>query len=210
MGMDFLSFLAQGGPLVWPILFCSVLGLAIFLNRLYFLFRLRREEESALLRLKEALSRGEGLSSFAQGQGPLAQMIREILPVCCADRALVETLLDRIIEREIARAARYLDHLATLASIAPLMGLLGTVTGLIKAFMVIEEAGGKVDATMLAGGIWEAMLTTAVGLSVALPLIVAHRFLLSRIDAYEEDLERLETTLLKALFARPEERREAA
>ena len=210
MGMDFLSFLAQGGPLVWPILFCSVLGLAIFLNRLYFLFRLRREEESALLRLKEALSRGEGLSSFAQGQGPLAQMIREILPVCCADRALVETLLDRIIEREIARAARYLDHLATLASIAPLMGLLGTVTGLIKAFMVIEEAGGKVDATMLAGGTWEAMLTTAVGLSVALPLIVAHRFLLSRIDAYEEDLERLETTLLKALFARPEERREAA
>ncbi len=210
MGMDFLSFLAQGGPLVWPILFCSVLGLAIFLNRLYFLFRLRREEESALLRLKEALSRGEGLSPFAQGQGPLAQMIREILPVCCADRALVETLLDRIIEREIARAARYLDHLATLASIAPLMGLLGTVTGLIKAFMVIEEAGGKVDATMLAGGIWEAMLTTAVGLSVALPLIVAHRFLLSRIDAYEEDLERLETTLLKALFARPEERREAA
>ncbi len=210
MEMGLLSFLARGGPLVWPILLCSVLGLAVFLNRLYFLLRLRREEEGALRRLKEAVARGEDLSSLAEGEGPLARMLAEILPVCCADRALVETILDRVIEREVARAARYLDLLATLASIAPLMGLLGTVTGLIRAFMVIEEAGGRVDATMLAGGIWEAMLTTAVGLSVALPLIVAHRFLLARIHAYEEDLEHLATGLLKVLFARAEGRSEAA
>jgi len=196
------SFLAQGGPLVWPIIFCSILGLAIFFNRLYFLFRLKREEELSLHRLEEVFEKGKDPKELARNGGPLARMIQEVLPVCCRDRALLETVLDHVIDHEVTRASRYLDQLATLASLAPLMGLLGTVTGLIKAFMVIEEAGGRVDANMLAGGIWEAMLTTAVGLSVALPLMVAHRFLLSRVQAYEDDLKRLAIALLKVLYQR--------
>ena len=74
---------------------------------------------------------------------------------------------------EVRDLSRYLQALATIGSIAPLLGLLGTVIGMIKAFMVIQQMGGKVNAVVLAGGIWEAMLTTALGLAVALPTMVA-------------------------------------
>jgi len=89
------------------------------------------------------------------------------------------------IEEEVRDLSRYLQALATIANIAPLLGLLGTVIGMIKAFMVIQEMGGKVNAAVLAGGIWEAMLTTALGLAVALPAMVAHSYLSGRVDRYE-------------------------
>jgi biopolymer transport protein ExbB len=75
---------------------------------------------------------------------------------------------------------RYLPTLAVIGNLAPLLGLLGAVTGMIKAFMVIQETGGKVNAAVLAGGIWEAMLTTAFGLIVAVPTIAAHSYLSMR------------------------------
>ena len=86
-----------------------------------------------------------------------------------------------------------------MGNIAPLLGLLGTVIGMIKAFMVIQEMGGKVNAAVLAGGIWEAMLTTALGLSVALPTMVAHSYLLSRIDKYEARLQSGAVAFIKGL-----------
>ncbi len=194
------GLLLKGGVLVWPILFCSVLGVAIFLNRLVVLMRLKREEAGLEECLAEKAEK-EALVTLAQEDNPLGRMIREITPVCCRDRQLLETVLDYVIDQEVARASRYLEHLATLASVAPLLGLLGTVTGLIKAFMVVERAGGRVDASMLAGGIWEAMLTTAVGLSVAIPLILAHRYLSSLVAAYEMRLETLAIKLLKRIHA---------
>jgi len=80
-----------------------------------------------------------------------------------------------------------------------LLGLLGTVLGMIKAFMVIQEMGGKVNAAVLAGGIWEAMLTTAMGLAVALPTMLAHSYLVSRVDRYEAQLQDGTVTFIKAL-----------
>jgi biopolymer transport protein ExbB len=92
--------------------------------------------------------------------------------------------------------------MATIGNIAPLLGLLGTVIGLIKAFMVIQEMGGKVNASVLAGGIWEAMLTTALGLGVALPTMLAHSYLLARIDRYEARLQQGAITFLQSLSSR--------
>ncbi|WP_022854253.1 MotA/TolQ/ExbB proton channel family protein [Thermodesulfatator atlanticus] len=193
------SFLAKGGMIVWPILFCSVLGLAIILERL-FVFRKINKEIPPVEKIKAT-----SLNDLVHFPGPLGEMAREIKPVCCADRELLESILGHIINCEVSRASRYLGLLSTLASIAPLLGLLGTVTGLIKAFMVVEQAGGKVNASMLAGGIWEAMLTTAVGLSVAVPLIVAHRFLISYVRRYEETLERMAVIILKKIYTNGQE-----
>jgi biopolymer transport protein ExbB len=89
--------------------------------------------------------------------------------------------------------------LATIGSIAPLLGLLGTVLGMIKAFMVIQQMGGKVNAAVLAGGIWEAMLTTALGLTVALPTMVAHSYLAARVDKYEAQLQDGTVSFIKAI-----------
>jgi biopolymer transport protein ExbB len=105
-------------------------------------------------------------------------------------------------DEEIRGLSRYLTALATIGNIAPLLGLLGTVLGMIKAFMVIQQMGGKVNASVLAGGIWEAMLTTALGLAVALPTMVAHSYLVSRVDRYEAQLQDGSVALLKTLSKR--------
>lgn len=104
------------------------------------------------------------------------------------DRETLETVLEHAIDEEVSFLSRYLQALATIANIPPLLGLLGTVIGMIKAFMVIQQMGGKVNAAVLAGGIWEAMLTTALGLAVALPTMVGHSYLVSRVERYEARL----------------------
>ncbi|AEH45849.1 MotA/TolQ/ExbB proton channel [Thermodesulfatator indicus DSM 15286] len=189
-----LALLAKGGIVIWPIIFCSVLGLAIVCERLYYFRKLKQVLPSPKDLEKQSL---EDLASYS---GPVGEMAQEILPVCCGDREFLESIIDHCISGEVNRASRYLSLLATLANIAPLLGLLGTVLGLIKAFRVVEEVGSQVDASMLAGGIWEAMLTTAVGLSVAIPLIVAHRFLSSWVNRYEENLYQLALVLLKKAY----------
>jgi len=111
----------------------------------------------------------------------------------------LETVLMHATEMEVRHLSRYLQALATIANVAPLLGLLGTVLGMIKAFMVIQQTGGKVNASVLAGGIWEAMLTTALGLAVALPTMVAHSYLTSQVDQYEARLQDGTVYFIKSL-----------
>ena len=97
-------------------------------------------------------------------------------------------------DEQVRDLSRYLQALATIGNIAPLLGLLGTVIGMIKAFMVIQEMGGKVNAAVLAGGIWEAMTTTAAGLTVAIPALLFYNYFMgndqskwaSYVSLYEE------------------------
>lgn len=210
-GSSLLGLLTKGGLLVWPILGCSVIGLAIFLNRFIYLTRMRGQRGS-LVRELERNSSGRRYKDILvlakEDSGPIGRMLTEAMSICCKDRAVLETVLDFQIDKELTAASKYMDALSTLGAITPVMGLLGTVTGLIKAFMVIERAGGGVDATMLAGGIWEAMLTTALGLSVALPIIIGHRFLKSRISSLEEELQLGAIILLKAAYSIKEGQRD--
>jgi len=85
---------------------------------------------------------------------------------------------------------KYLRILSVIAQSTPLMGLLGTVTGMIQAFMKVEEAGGRAGITALAGGIWEALLTTAFGLCVAIPSMIIYHYFEGRVDDYEKKIHR--------------------
>jgi biopolymer transport protein ExbB len=102
-------------------------------------------------------------------------------------------------EKKIKELEKGLSWLSLISTVTPLLGLTGTVTGMIKAFMAIEQLGGRVNASVLAGGIWEAMLTTALGLSVALPAMVGHSFLLSRVDRQEGRLRDGSVLFIKSL-----------
>lgn len=201
-----IAFLAKGGPLVVPILLCSVLALAIFLERMVrFAILLRRGHHVAERVAEHVQAKDwEGARRAArESESPMGRVLRQGLEMAGKDWEIVETVLLHGIEAEVHRLSRYLQALATIGTIAPLLGLLGTVTGMIKAFMAIERLGGKVDASVLAGGIWEAMLTTALGLSVALPVMVAHSYLTSRVDRYEarlyDGVVRFSKSLAKAL-----------
>lgn len=198
-----ISFLAKGGILVIPIIFCSVISLTIVLERLYRFRKWKVQNPDFLVEIKKMVKEGrmaDALDITKDSQTPLGRVLREGIEKCRRGREVLERVMSHAAEKEIRELERYLPALATIGNIAPLLGLLGTVVGMIKAFMVIEELGGKVNASVLAGGIWEAMLTTALGLSVALPTIVAHNYLVNRVshftgvmqDGVNEFLETLE------------------
>ncbi len=195
-----IDFLAKGGVLVTPILFCSVLALAIFLERIIRFTRMRSRGSGLARKVVRHLENGDDQHAYevaAKSDSPMGRVLVQAMRVKDQDRETLETVIVHSTEEEVRNLSTYLQALATIGNIAPLLGLLGTVIGMIKAFMVIQQMGGKVNAAVLAGGIWEAMLTTALGLAVALPTMVAHSYLVSRVDKYEARLQDGTVTFIK-------------
>jgi biopolymer transport protein ExbB len=197
-----IEFLAKGGILVIPILLCSMLALAIFLERLIRFARVNIRESDLVGKVGRYLIEGEDNKAtelVKDNNSPIARVLEHALEVKDQDREILETVIVHTTDEEVRTLSSYLNVLATIGNIAPLLGLLGTVIGMIKAFMVIQEMGGKVNASVLAGGIWEAMLTTALGLSVALPTMVAHSYLVSRVDNFHAQIQDGAVAFIKAL-----------
>ena len=197
------EFLSKGGVLVIPILLCSVLALAIFVERLIRFARMRSRGAGLAEKTVEMLRKDqteEARHLVVSSNSPMGRVLARALEVKDQDRETIETVIAHSTEEEVRNLSTYLQALATIGNIAPLLGLLGTVIGMIKAFMVIQQMGGKVNAAVLAGGIWEAMLTTALGLAVALPTMVAHSYLLARVDTYEARIQDGVVAFMAALF----------
>jgi biopolymer transport protein ExbB len=192
----------KGGVLVVPILLCSVLVLAIFVERFIRFALLSKRGLSVDEQVARHLVKNDpaaAVQAAAGSRSPMGRVLTQAMDVMGQDREILETVLVHAIEEEVRDLSRYLQALATIANIAPLLGLLGTVIGMIKAFMVIQQMGGKVNAAVLAGGIWEAMLTTALGLAVALPAMVAHSYLIGRVDRFEARLQAGTVRFIKTL-----------
>lgn len=203
-----LELFVKGGILMWAILLCSLVGWYIYFQRLL-AFRAsaggKDPEHREVLRLLAAgrLDEAGRLAGQRQERNrrPLPAAERLLLGVLAGtinDRETLELVLSHGIEREVKVLSGNFGTLATMANIAPLLGLLGTVTGMIKAFGVVENMGGRVNASVLAGGIWEAMLTTGWGLIVAIPLLVFHNHLLNRLRELQADLEEVAVAILRA------------
>ncbi|SPD75493.1 MotA/TolQ/ExbB proton channel [uncultured Desulfobacterium sp.] len=206
---NMLEFLVKGGICMWPILLCSVVGLAIFLERFIRFGRMLKRGKNLEIRVTEKLKINndeEALQIASRSNSPVGRVLVKALEVKDQDRDTIETVIVHATEEEVQDLSRYLQALATIGNVAPMLGLLGTVLGMIKAFMVIQEMGGKVNAAVLAGGIWEAMLTTAFGLAVALPIVVGHSYLLSRVDSYEARIQQGTVVFLKTLSSLRNER----
>ncbi|MGX9366585.1 MotA/TolQ/ExbB proton channel family protein [Desulfoplanes sp. PS50] len=199
------EFLSRGGVLVYPILGCLVVVAAIFTERMI-RFALLRSRGGGLadtvagLLKREETDKARALAH--ESRSPMGAVLSRAIDARNLDREMLESVLVSATDEEVRKLSAYSQLMATIGNIAPLLGLLGTVIGLIKAFMVIQEMGGKVNASVLAGGIWEAMLTTALGLGVALPTMLAHSYLLARIDRYEARLQRGAITFLQSLSSR--------
>ena len=197
------DFLAKGGVLVIPILLCSVMALAIFVERMIRFAKIDIRGKGMAEKIARLLKQGnkkEALETAIASQSPMGRVLAQAIDVKDQDRETLETVIVHATDDEVRDLSSYVQALATIGNIAPLLGLLGTVLGMIKAFMVIQEMGGKVNAAVLAGGIWEALLTTAIGLAVALPTMVAHSYIVSRIDRYEAGLHEGSVTFIKAVM----------
>ncbi len=181
-----LEFFLKGGPLMWPILLCSVTAVAIILERFCYLRKARTNISNLSSRVKSLLNEGNAdaaLKMCETASGPIAHILAIGIHVRKRDLAEKERIIARAGSRIVRELDKNLMGLAIIGNITPLLGLLGTVTGMIKAFMKIQELGGGVDASVLAGGIWEALITTAAGLSVAIPAFVAYHYFEGRADS---------------------------
>ena len=181
-----------GGPFMWPIILCSVIAAAIVLERLWTLQQ-RRVVPPDLTRriwaLVEAGQANDKVIVALQGNSPLGKLLAVGLHNRNRPRAvLMERLEDE--GRHVAHDLdRFLNTLGSIAGVAPLMGLLGTVVGIIKAFNAIYT-GGLGDPRALSGGISEALITTAAGLCVAIPSYIAYRYLRGRVESIVVQMER--------------------
>jgi biopolymer transport protein ExbB len=158
-----------------------------------------------LMRLiKEKMIR-EAIALCDESKSPLALTVKAGITKSEKGREEIERAMEEASRGVISELERYLNGLAIIAHVSPLLGLLGTVTGMIKAFMKVEQAGGNVNVGVLAGGIWEALITTASGLVVAIPMIVAHHYLTGKVNSISQDLEIQAAQVVEGLTS--EERR---
>ncbi len=198
-----VEFLSKGGVIVIPILLCSVLAMAIFFERVIRFARMQSRGTGLAAKVAELLAKGGGedkaLKFADESNSPMGRVLIQAIKAKDMDREMLETVIISSTDEEVRDLSSYVQALATIGNITPILGLLGTVIGMIKAFMVIQQMGGKVNAAVLAGGIWEAMLTTALGLSVALPTMVAYSYLVARIDKYEARLQNGSVIFMKAI-----------
>jgi biopolymer transport protein ExbB len=189
----------KGGIVVWVLLGYSVLALAIVLERgvrFFMMGRLPQEFEEGLL---QAVRQGAVQPLLARHRGPEVAILRALLDAYHKGVSDLNRVGSRVGSVELQRMERGFRTLGILGNTAPLLGLLGTILGMIKAFMVIEQAGGRVDAQALAGGIWEAMLTTGVGLVVAIPILLLLHFLEGMADRRAHSMRSCASLLLEQL-----------
>ncbi|MCU7816800.1 MAG: MotA/TolQ/ExbB proton channel family protein [Candidatus Thiodiazotropha sp. (ex Lucinoma kastoroae)] len=195
--MNLAELLTKGGPVIWVLAVYSSIGLAIVLERYFLFLRLRQLPKVWLEKLNQLLEQADAKQQIAALKGPEANVIQAIIEAYAEGVKDLQGVGNRVRGEEIQRMEFGLRTLSILGNTAPLLGLLGTITGMIKAFMVIEQAGGKVDAQALAGGIWEAMITTGVGLAVAIPLLLLLHFLEGSVERRALKMNRCISLLLE-------------
>lgn len=197
-----IDILIKGGPIMYLILLCSIIAVAVFLERFIHFHRATIDTQKFMSGLRNILRKKnyvEAITICDETPGPIAHILKT--GIMCHDKSrdlIKETMQDASVY-EIPRLERKLGILATIAHIAPLLGLLGTVSGMINAFKRIVDTPGPVNPSLLAEGIWEALITTAAGLVVAIPTYVAYNYLVSRIDTLSIDMEKCSTEVVNLL-----------
>jgi len=186
--MDVVNIFQQGGSVMFVLLALSVLATAIILLKLFQFNRSGLRHSGFIEPVLSALQQGEhtkALNDLQQQRNPVARVMESAIR-CGIDPAMtvrdVEAEVGRIGSAQIRNLEIWLRGLSSIAHLSPLLGLLGTVTGMIAAFMSLEAAGSRVDPSILSGGIWEALLTTAFGLTVAIPAMAAFYYLEGEVD----------------------------
>ena len=198
----------KGGPIMYLIILCSILAFAVILERLYHLHQAKINTKEFMTKIGETLKRNkimEAIEMCNNTPGPISNIMKAGILKHDRPRSEIREAVEDTGAHEVPRLEKNLGVLATVAHISPLLGLLGTVTGMVEAFQVIQEKATSlypVNPGDLAGGIWEALLTTVAGLSVAIPTFVAYNYFVSRVDGFVLDMEKSASDLLNILTTR--------
>jgi len=188
---------------MWPILGASVLALALFLERLWSLRAANVVPPRFVARIKSLLRQRQidGARVLCQENESVVARVAEVALDRWTRGVNVREGVEERGRLEASRLDRFLEALGVIAAIEPLMGLLGTVMGMIKVFHNVSRRASEagVDVGLLASGIWEALITTAFGLAIAIPVFIGYKYLISRVDRFILDLEESSTELVEVL-----------
>jgi biopolymer transport protein ExbB len=203
--MSLWQVFLSGGPVMWPILLCSVFALAIILEKSWYLNKIKIDTQKFLGNILDRIKRHEikeALQTCDNTKSPIAHILKAGILKYDRTRDQIKEAIEDASLYEIPKLEKNLSILATIAHISPLLGLLGTVTGMVRCFQTIQAKATSfhpVSPGDLAGGIWEALLTTVAGLIVAIPAFVAYNYLVSHINNFILEMEKASTELVNFL-----------
>ncbi len=200
-----LEWIIKGGPMIVPILLCSVLALAIIIERFIYLHKIKvdtgkfMDEVAAMLKRNRAI---EAINMCEQTPGPLPKVLKAGILKYDRTRQEISEAIEDASLHEIPLLEKNINILATIAHISPLLGLLGTVIGLVRVFQKIQQLSGAalpVTPMALSEGVWQALIATVAGLTVAIPTLVAYNYFVSRVNDFIRQMELSATDLINIL-----------
>ena len=201
-----VEIVKSGGYLMAPIIICAIIAMGIVLERFWTLRQKRVIPEDLTSQVWSWVKNDQldqkQIQTLYQGS-PLGQILAAGLINRSRDRAVLKDSIEDTGRHVVHELERYVETLGTVAAVTPLLGLLGTVIGMVKVFTAITTHGVG-NPTVLAGGIAEALITTAAGLTVAIPALIAYRYYRTRVDKLVVDMEKEAIKLVEALHRRNE------
>jgi biopolymer transport protein ExbB len=190
--MSLLEFFLKGGILMYPILISSFVAIGVIIERYLVLRRARTDTGQFMLKLRSVLQKNDVIGAItfcSKTDAPIANIMRKGLTKYADGPEFVREAIDNAGKEEAFKLEHRLSILASIAGIAPLLGFLGTVTGMISAFRTIQELSGAANPADLAGGIWEALITTAFGLIVGILSYGMYNYYVTRVNRSVFEME---------------------
>jgi biopolymer transport protein ExbB len=200
-GFDFTLF-ARGGPMMWVLVVLGFVGVMLFLERVLYLHRGQISAKNFIDGIKNALAKRrlvEALTLCEETPGPVAAVVKAALLHADDSAEAMRFHVQEAAVIELPALERRLGSIAAIAQVAPLVGLLGTVLGMITTFYAFEQGGNYAMSTALSKGMWQALVATAGGLILAIPAHLAHHFLSGRVRAIVRDIEWSANEIMKYL-----------
>jgi biopolymer transport protein ExbB len=201
--MSLMEIIYKGGIMMIPIILGSILAIGAFIERMLALRKININSHTFILQIKNLIYRKkveEAIILCKETPGPMAAITLASLLKRDKPREEMKEAIESAGKTAIYKLEKNLGMLANVAATAPMFGFLGTVTGMIRAFMQIQMRGGAVDASVLAGGIWEALITTAAGLIVGIPALLAHNYIAGKVEQHVFEMQANSTDLLDVML----------
>jgi biopolymer transport protein ExbB len=190
--ISFIDLALAGGPLMIPLVICSIIAIYIFVERFRTVNKANVSSDTFMAKIKELVQKGDinGAKILcAQYDNPVARMIEKGVSRIGSPLKNIEASIENVGKIEVFRLEKNLSVLATIAGAAPMIGFLGTVIGMVSAFISIAQEEGSVSPKLLADGIYTAMITTVAGLIVGIIAYLAYNFLVTRVSKVVHKME---------------------
>lgn len=199
-----LSLLTKGGPIMWVLLVLGVLAVMLFVERTLYLHRGQIGAKAFVDGIKNILAKRrlvEALTVCEETPGPVAAVVKAALMHADEPAELMRFHVQEAAVVELPALERRLGAIAAVAQVSPLVGLLGTILGMITTFMAFERSGNYAMASALSAGMWQSLLATAASLMIAVPAHLAHHFLVGRVRSMVRDIEWSGNEIMKYLLS---------